>query len=138
MNAIITRGVTIGDNVVIGAGSVVTKDCEGDSVYAGNPARKIMTISEYLHKRQVRQFQEARQMARSYREKFGGNPPKEVFREYFLMMFCSPEEGVQTPEFKYQMSLGDGFEETLQYMHEHKPMFDSYEAFLAACFAEEQ
>jgi len=44
MNTIITRGVTIGDNVIIGAGSIVTKDCESNSVYAGNPAKKIMTI----------------------------------------------------------------------------------------------
>lgn len=71
MNAIITRGVTIGDNVVIGAGSVVTKDCENDSVYAGNPAKKIMTISEYLHKREALQFEEARKLAKIYREKYG-------------------------------------------------------------------
>lgn len=136
MNAIITRGVTIGDNVVIGAGSVVTKDCESNSVYAGNPAKKIMTIAEYYRKRREKQFEEARQMARIYRQKFGGNPPKEVFREYFLMMFCSPEEGIENPDFKYQMSLCDGLEDTLRYMHENKPMFDSYEAFLAACFEE--
>lgn len=138
MNAIITRGVTVGDNVIIGAGSVVTKDCESDSVYAGNPAKKIMTIAEYEQKRRAKQFGEARQLAQAYREKFGGNPPKEVFREYFLIMFCSEEEGMQIPEFRFQMSLGEGLADTQQYMRENKPMFDSYEAFLDACFAEEQ
>ena len=29
----------IGDNVIIGAGSVVCKDCRSNSVYAGNPAK---------------------------------------------------------------------------------------------------
>ena len=34
-------GVTIGDNVVIGAGSVVTKDIPSNSVALGNPCRVV-------------------------------------------------------------------------------------------------
>ena len=41
---IILAGVTIGDNSVIGAGSVVTKNVEADSFYAGNPAKKIRVL----------------------------------------------------------------------------------------------
>lgn len=48
--SIILPGVTIGDNVVIGAGSVVTKDIPDNCVAAGNPAKNIMTISDYLDK----------------------------------------------------------------------------------------
>ncbi len=36
--------VTICDNVVIGAGSVVTKDISESGIYAGNPAKKIRNI----------------------------------------------------------------------------------------------
>jgi len=36
--------VKIADNVVIGAGSVVTKDINEPGVYAGNPAKKIRKI----------------------------------------------------------------------------------------------
>lgn len=36
--------------VSIASGSVVTKDCEPDSVYAGVPARKVGTFSNYLKK----------------------------------------------------------------------------------------
>lgn len=39
--AIIMGGVTIGDGAVIAAGSVVTKDVEPYTIYAGNPAKKI-------------------------------------------------------------------------------------------------
>ena len=44
--AIILPGVTIGDNTVIGAGSVVTKDIPDCSIAVGNPCRVIRQITE--------------------------------------------------------------------------------------------
>jgi maltose O-acetyltransferase len=41
---IVLPGVTIGENSVIGAGSVVTKDVPANSVAVGNPARVIRSI----------------------------------------------------------------------------------------------
>lgn len=40
-SVIVLPGVTIGDNVVVGAGSVVTKDVPSNVLVAGNPARVI-------------------------------------------------------------------------------------------------
>ena len=42
--AIVLPGVTIGDNSVIAAGSVVTKNVPENSVYGGNPAKLIKKI----------------------------------------------------------------------------------------------
>jgi len=39
--AILLCGITIGENAMVGAGSVVTKDVPADSTVAGNPARII-------------------------------------------------------------------------------------------------
>jgi len=43
-NVVVLPGVKIGDNVVIGAGSVVTKDIPSNSVAVGNPCRVIKTL----------------------------------------------------------------------------------------------
>ena len=42
--AIILPGVTIGENAVVGAGAVVTKDVPANSVVVGNPAKVIKNI----------------------------------------------------------------------------------------------
>jgi maltose O-acetyltransferase len=39
--ATILPGVTIGEGTIVGAGAVVTKDCEPGAVYAGVPARRV-------------------------------------------------------------------------------------------------
>lgn len=45
-NVCVLPGVTIGDNCVIGAGSVVTRDIPSGVVAAGNPCRVIRKIGE--------------------------------------------------------------------------------------------
>ena len=43
---IVLPGVTIGDNVVIGAGSIVTKDIPSNVVAVGNPCRVLREVGE--------------------------------------------------------------------------------------------
>jgi acetyltransferase-like isoleucine patch superfamily enzyme len=50
IDAVIMPGVAIGDNVVIGARSVVTRDVPSNSVVVGQPARVILTVDEYRDK----------------------------------------------------------------------------------------
>ena len=45
-SVVVCPGVTIGDNTIIGAGSVVTKDIPANVVAAGNPCRVIRPITE--------------------------------------------------------------------------------------------
>ena len=43
--AIVMPGITIGDNSIVGAGSVVTKNVEPNTIVAGNPAKFIKNIN---------------------------------------------------------------------------------------------
>ena len=49
-NALIMPGVTIGNNVLVAAGSIVTKSIPSDVVVAGNPAKIICAIEEYYER----------------------------------------------------------------------------------------
>ncbi len=55
---IVLPGVTIGDNTVVGAGSIVTKDLPSGVVAVGNPCRVLRPVGErdrayYFRDRQV-------------------------------------------------------------------------------------
>ncbi len=45
MNSIIIKGVTIGDNSIIGAGSVVTSNIPSNVIAAGSPARVVKELT---------------------------------------------------------------------------------------------
>lgn len=51
-NAIILPGVSIGDNSVVAAGSIVTKDIPACQLFGGNPARPLKDISSFFSKNQ--------------------------------------------------------------------------------------
>jgi maltose O-acetyltransferase len=55
-HSVILPGVTIGENVIVGAGSVVTSDIPDNCVAVGNPAKVIKSTVDYIeeHKRTLK------------------------------------------------------------------------------------
>ncbi len=49
-NVIVLPDTSIGSNIIVGAGSIVTKDLSASGVYAGNPARFLSGFDEYIEK----------------------------------------------------------------------------------------
>ena len=135
MNTVICRNVNIGDNVVIGAGSVVTRDCDSNGVYAGVPAKRIMSLSEYEDKRNKCQLEEAVSLAREYYKRFGKKPEKEVFDEYFAL-FETRNSADNNEAFKRKIQLGGSKETTMEFLSKSKPVFKDYTAFTEYCFKE--
>lgn len=132
MNTVILRNVNIGNDVIIGAGSIVSKDCESGWVYAGNPAKKIMPVSEFYKKRKEKQLEEARELAVQYRNRFGEYPTKEIFHEYF-MLFCNENELNDT--YKKKMNLCNNYNDSINYLSNNEPMFKNFDEFINYCFS---
>jgi maltose O-acetyltransferase len=74
--AIILPGVTIGDNSIVGAGSVVTRDVEEGSIVAGNPARHVGETAEYVDRHRAG-MRSGRVWPETW-EEHQGVPPTEV------------------------------------------------------------
>lgn len=63
-NSIILCNVRIGNDVIVAAGSIVTKDIPDNSIVAGNPARVIGRTSDYLEKH--REFMKVKHVYDTY------------------------------------------------------------------------
>ena len=69
MNSIILMGTHIGDNVIVGAGSVVHGNIPDNVVIAGNPAKVICTLEEHYKRRREKTKEEALFCAKQYYER---------------------------------------------------------------------
>lgn len=71
MNAVILSGTTIGNNVIVGAGSIVSGLTPSNVVVAGGPARVICGIDDYRKKSRGRQLSEAVNLYLRYTHRCG-------------------------------------------------------------------
>ncbi|WP_418667983.1 acyltransferase [Allofournierella sp.] len=133
INAIILEGVEIGDNIVIGSGSVVTKDLDSDAVYAGVPAKKICSLQEFFLKRKKLQVDEAKELLQSYQIRYGTNPPKDLFRDFFFLFEERSTEIKLIDSYDKILSLGGNREVSLHKFHASQPIFNGYHEFLKQC-----
>lgn len=124
----ILPGTKISDNTIIGAYSVVSGTVEGNSIYAGNPARRICSIEEYYKKIKDNQISDAFEIYREYKARRGCVPPKELFHEYFYLFEGGNYDDLPDA-FKVKFLDHGNRNETINYFNKHKPVFSSYEEF---------
>lgn len=127
--AIILKGTHVGNDSIVGAGSVVSGTFPDGVVIAGNPAKVICSIDDYHKKRLERQYNEACEIVRCYREKFHCDPPKTILPAYFWL-FENREEEVTESLFKQRMMLKGNYESTLSNYKKTKPLYNGYNSFL--------
>lgn len=85
MNTTILKNVSIGNNVIIGTGSLVNKDIPNNTVAAGNPAKIITSLEEYYNKRKIAHYSEAANLVKHYREQFNKEADEETLHEFFYL-----------------------------------------------------
>ncbi len=129
-NVTILKGVTIGDNVFIGANSVVTKDIPSNSIAVGAPCRVIMSIDEFHAKREIQCVKDALDYALSIQKRFKRRPRITDFCEEFVL-FVDGDKINQYPEIErlIRSQLGPSYDD---YVREHKAVFSGFDDFLAA------
>lgn len=127
-NVIVLRGVTIGDNCVIGAGSVVTHDIPADSVAVGVPCRVVCSLDEYYQKRKAKGLSEAVEHVKAFQENFGRDPlPHELYEEFIYFVDASNVEEYERKGVPVRSQLSVAYED---WIATHKAQFTSYEDFI--------
>lgn len=124
VNCTVLKGVSIGDNCFIAAGSLVTKDIPANSVAGGVPCKVIVSIDAYYERRKKECIIEALDYARSIKERFGRRPVISDFWEEFPLFLNGNEVCDEVP-IKWQ--LKDSY---FDYKIHHKAVFDGFEDFL--------
>jgi acetyltransferase-like isoleucine patch superfamily enzyme len=89
-NAIIMPGVTVGDGAIIGSGSIVTKDVPSFTVVAGNPAKIISTVQEYITKCEAKNilFKTPEHLNKIYKGEKITPEDRDLFQDLYLK-YCS-------------------------------------------------
>ena len=123
-NVTVLKGVTIGDNSIIGLNSVITKDIPPNSLAIGAPAKVISTLEGYYEKRKKQSINEALVYAKSIEERFNRLPKIEEFWEEFPL-FLRGNELIEGLPIKKQ--LGDAYE---FYKENNQPVFKGFNDFL--------
>lgn len=123
-NVSILKGVTIGDNCVIGIGSIVTRDIPANSVAVGAPAKVIYSVEKYYEIRKAAQVNEAFLYAKSIKERYGRMPVIEDFWEEFPLFLNGNEDHQNLPVKK---QLKSAYE---IYKVSHKAIFNGFDDFL--------
>ena len=127
-NVVILKGVTIGDNCVIGACSLVTKNIPANSVAADVPCRVICSIDEYYRKRKQVALAEAVDYVQSIQERFKRNPYKHELHEEFI--YFTHKDNVEQYEQEgspIKSQLGVAYTD---FMKRDDVKFKDYEEFL--------
>jgi len=136
MNTTILKGTVIGNNVIIGANSLVSKDIPNNVVAAGNPAKTIMTLDEYLIKRRKEYIFEAKMAVRSFYETYGVLPDMSQLIDFFPLYARRDIDDInKSPAIKNILTDEGGIDEKLMVdlFLATNSKFESYKQFLDWC-----
>ena len=130
--ACVLPGSHIHENTIIGAYSVVSGSLEPNSVYAGNPAKRISSIDDFYKRRFDSQLKEAVEIYKSYVKIYNKKPDEKIFHEYFFL-FSSEKNGTLNSLFEKKMYDHGNYEESLLAWKNNNPLFNSFEDFCVYC-----
>lgn len=128
--SLILKGTSIGDNVIIGARSVVKGDIPSNTVWAGVPAKQICTIEEFYKKKERQRLADAYYRRDHIRKTKGREPNIKEMGMFGYLFLDRTEENynkyIREIEFNGVKDAGV----VKSYFFSSKPYFPSFEHFL--------
>lgn len=129
IRAIILPGVNIGSNVIIGAGSVISKDVPDNVIVAGNPATIIMTLDKHYYNRCQKYLHEAVSYAIKIEEMTGKLPTIQQMGDFFPLYYKGNIDTLKEYGLNVRCN-GDDREDYQKSCIENIPLFDTFGDFL--------
>ena len=128
-NVTVLKGVTIGDNSIVAAGSIVTKDIPANSVAAGIPCRIVCSLEEYYKKWKQVGLSEAVEFVRAIRKRLLRNPyPREMKEEFIYFVNSDNVQKYESEGVPVKGQLGNAYDEWIM---NHKSRFRDFDEFLS-------
>lgn len=128
--ACILKDTHIGDNVIIGARSLVKGDIPSNTVWAGVPAKQICTLEEFYQKRSNK-VDSACYRYQHLKKKLDRDPTIEEMGGLFGMLFIErTEENYNKYIRNIEINGVSNNEKLRTYFFDSKPDFISYEEFV--------
>ena len=130
MNVTILGGAIIGDNVIIGAGSIVTKPIPSNSVAIGSPAKVVSSYEEYMKKRKKEYVDEAIEYANAIIDS-GRKPVEEDFYDDYPCFV----DGHNYKDYKYPYSRVFNPSQFESWKSTHKAVFNGFDDFMKKVYS---
>lgn len=132
INTIVLPGTNIGDNSIVGAGSVCRGIYPPNCVIAGNPAKVICSLEDYYSKRKERYIDEAIETACHYYRKYHKWPDVHSMGEFFPLYLDRANEAIISNNLNTRL-CGDNKDEIEEAFIASTKVFESFDEFLSLC-----
>jgi len=130
INSIILMGSEIGDNVVIGAGSVVSGKIPSNQVWGGNPAKFICTLDDYYKKCCNKFEMNANLFIDEYLINYNRYPTIQELQYYSLLFLNKDKNYNNFHEYELMRFSGDEKNEVVDMCLKYNSKYNSYDEFL--------
>lgn len=124
-NVSILKGVTIGDNVIIGLGAVVVKDIPSNSIAVGVPAKVVGSYTDYFEKRKSDYVEEVMDYARAIIESGRKLVPEDFYDDYPVFV-----DGRNCKMYNYPYNRIFNEEQFEMWKKQHRAPYEGFNEFI--------